>query len=364
MQSLSTSDESKIKYALVTRGASYFPSLLKPEIERAGLYNWIKVFDGEVLLWKHFESRADDLKSYDVIHVNLAGGDFGLATEIRNALGSHSKTRLVTNMDYSVHYFNQTFKGLEYGMKELLSDLHASDMVFGVEPKQIALLNFMMKIAKKTEETGRSDKAALIPHPVNVELMSKPMPEGLFAPYDNRGDILAYQYHRYDGHWEIARLLMHNLPPPGGEGNSGVVMRALLGYTDSSIKYEDMPDMVLPFLPWAKYIYFLSTCLWGMEYRTHSAASRFILECASLGIPVVSTDYSYLGKEIFPDLSFPMDDYDGMRAALEKLIVDDSYRIANARHGLREVGKYGFINSKRRYITELNKRCEEKEELQ
>lgn len=344
--------DTPIKYLLLTRGASYFPSLMRPELERAGLYNWPKVFDGDVELWKRFEGRAKHLKKYDIIHVNQAGGDFGLVTQIRKAIGEDARTKLVTNMDYSVHYYSHAFKSNSYTLTQHIADLHAADMVFGVEPHQVALMDFIMKTTKKEK---RSTDAALLTHPVNVEVLSRPMPDGMFAPYDNRGDILAYQYHRYDGHWHIAKLITHELPPPQF---GGTVLRACLGFTDDQFATCDMPELVMPFIVWAKYIYFLSTCLWGFEYRTHSAASRFIMECASLGIPVVSTDYSYLGKQLFPELTFPMSDYNGMREALSKLITDDSYRVRLASEGLMAVKPYGFEHAVERFMMELNNRCQ------
>jgi len=349
--SLSTLEkDTPIKYLLLTEGATYFPSLLRPELERAGLYNWPKSFSGDVEVFQRFKGQKDGFEKYDIIHINLAGGDFGLASKLRDIIGDDAHAKIVVNMDYSVHYFPKAFKGNPHGLGNYLSDLVAADMVFGVEPKQVALLNYFMKAVKKKK---RSAKAALLPHPINIEKLSKPMPEGLFAPYDNRGDILAYQYHRYDGHWEIAKMLMHNLPPPQ---ESGTVLRACLGYTEDSFPTYNMPELVMPFTDWAKYIYFLSTCLWGFEYRTHAAASRFIMECAALGIPVVSTDYSYLGTEMFPDLTFPMDDYDGIREALEKLIIDDSFRVRQARQGMESLNPYSFTNAVPRFMNELELR--------
>jgi hypothetical protein len=353
--SLSTLErDTKVKYLLVTDGATYFPSLLRPELERAGLYNWPKSFDGDVELLKRFEGKGSALDRYDIIHVNLAGGDFGVASKVRELIGDEAHAKLVVNMDYSVHYFPKAFKGNMNGMNTYLQDLIAADMVFGVEPKQVALMNYFMKILKKDEKTKRSAKAALLPHPINLELLSRPMPEGMFAPYDNRGDVLAYQYHRYDGHWEIAKMLTHNLPPPSEVGQ---VLVACLGFTDPAFVTADMPELVMPFTAWAKYIYFLSTCLWGFEYRTHAAASRFIMEAGALGIPVVSTDYSYLGKVVFPELCFPMDDYDGIRSALERLITDDNYRVKQARKGMEALNPYSFSNAIPRFMHEVEIRC-------
>ena len=344
--------DTEVKYVLITEGATYFPSLLRPELERAGLYNWPKVFDGDVELFSRFKGSGDFINKYDVVHINLAGGDFGLATKIRQMIGDDAHAKIVVNMDYSVHYFPKAFKGNPHALGSFLTDLNSADMVFGVEPMQVSLLNYFMKSVKKEK---RSAKAALLPHPVNSEVLSKPMPEGMFAPYDHRGDVMAYQYHRYDGHWEIAKMLMHNLPPPQ-EG--GTVLRACLGYTEDSFPTFDMPELVMPFTDWGKYAYFLSTCLWGFEYRTHAAASRFIMECAALGIPVVSTDYSYLGTQLFPDITFPMDDFDGIRAALEHLITDDNFRVQQARQGMEGLVPYSFTNAIPRFMKELNDRCQ------
>jgi len=82
------------------------------------------------------------------------------------------------------------------------------------------------------------------------------------------------------------------------------------------------------------------------------------MECAALGIPVVSTDYSYLGTELFPEITFPMEDYDGIRAALERLITDDAYRVKLASKGMDKLTHYNFTNAIPRFMTELNNRCQ------
>jgi len=311
-----------MKYLFLTDGASYFPQLMV-DFERAGLYNWYKCMDGEVRLWSDLKHRKHELQDYDIIHINLASSDIGLAAKIAPLI-KEASTKLVVNMDYSINYMDKATS-----LREFILDLNATDCAFGVEPSQVNLINYILSVTGDDREI----RLSLMPHPVDTELMQKE----LWVDYDRRMDILAYQFHKYDSHWEIPRLLMLKLP----------VICTCLGYSLESFKTQDMPELVMPYIDWDKYIGFLAHCKYGFEYRTHKAASRFVMEAGSIGIPVVTTHDSYMGHMVFPDISHPVEDFFGIRESLKRIIEDEEYRLHLAREGIERLEAYNFENSKK-----------------
>jgi glycosyltransferase involved in cell wall biosynthesis len=312
-----------MKYLFLTDGASYFPQLMV-DFERAGLYNWYKCMDGEVRLWSDLKHRKHELLDYDIIHINLASSDIGLAAKVKPLLEG-SSTTLVVNMDYSINYMDNATN-----LREFIADLQACDCAFGVEPSQVNLIHYIISVVKDEKSETRM---SLMPHPVDLATMESK----IWVDYDRRLNMLAYQFHKYDSHWQIPRLLMLKLP----------VLTTCLGYSLESFKTQDMADLVMPYIEWEKYIRFLAYAKYGFEYRTHKAASRFVMEAGSLGIPVVTTHDSFMGHLIYPDVCHPVEDFFSIRKSLEKLIEDEEWRLTQAREGLERLEAYNFENSKK-----------------
>lgn len=316
-----------MKYLLLTDGTAYFPELLKP-FERAGLYNWMKAFQGEVRLWGDIKKRKHELQNYDIIHVNSYGQDIGLATAVAEHLHD-SSTKLVVNMDISINYFDK-----DMHLREFVQDLHAADHLFGVEPAQVNLINYLCFITRRTKH----GYAHLLPHPIDLPLL---MSEA-WVSYDKRLDMVAFQYHKYDRQWDIPRMLLLDLPKH--------YIGAMLGYIGGPIDPSDMAHLMMPFQSWERYVHFLARCKVGFEYRTHRAASRFVMEAGALGIPVVTTTESHMGKIVSPVICHPVEDYMGIRMSIEKLIEDEEWRLHLAREGLERLEPYNFENSKQRFM--------------
>lgn len=311
-----------MKYCFVTRGVSFFPESLEP-FQRSGLWQWRHAFDGDTRFWADLQKRKEQLLDYDIIHINAIADDIGLATEIEPFLKG-SKTKLAINMDISINYFDKHMH-----LRDFVSDLHAADLVFGVEPTQVNLMNYLMYITQRK----KPGYAALIAHPVNTSMLM----DKVFVEYDKRYNILACQYHKYDGHYEIPRMLMVSLPDD--------YIGAMMGYI-GTINNADMADIIMPYNNWEKYIYFLARCKVGLEYRTHKAASRFVMEAGALGIPVVTTNDSHMGRLIFPEICHDVGDFVAIRSSIERLIKDEDYRLELARKGIDKLEPYNLKNSK------------------
>lgn len=316
-----------MKYLLLTEGTAYFPELLKP-FERAGLYNWMKAFKGEVRLWGDIKKRKHELADYDIVHINSYGQDQGLAHTV-SQYTDNTDTKLVVNMDLSINYFD---KDLNFPV--FIKDILAADLLFSVEPAQVNLINYIAHAMKRK----KPKKAVLMPHPVDIPMLL----DKSFIEYDKRMDVIAFQYHKYDAHWSIPKVLMESLPND--------YLAAMLGYIGEALPIEGLRHMVMPYMEWTHYIQFLARCKIGFEYRTHKAASRFVMEAGALGIPTVTTKDSHMGQIIFPEVCHDVEDFFAIRQSLETLVKDEEYRLHLAREGLDRLEPYNFENSKKRFM--------------
>ena len=310
-----------MRYLFLTRGSAYYPNLCK-DYHGAGAYNWPKAMEGEVRLWGELQRTKEQLLDYDIIHINLAADDVGLAAELAPLLkGSHVK--LVCNLDYSINYMDRSVH-----VHELMADLQACTAAFGVEPAQANLAHYIMQI------TRQQKKVMLLPHPIDLEWMKHQ-----WRDYEHRDRALAFHFHKYDGHLDLPWLLTYGLD---------VDEKIILGYTNTEFDVKEIPGFTLyPFAPFETYVRALSRCILGLEYRTHKAASRFIMEAASLGVPVVSTTDSFMGMMLYPELCHPVEDFGALQASLSRLAQDEEWRLSLAAEGMERITKYDFKNSKK-----------------
>ena len=315
-----------MKYLLLTEGTAFFPELLKP-FERAGLYNWMKAFEGEVRLWGDLAKRTHELQQYDVIHINAYGQDLGLAHVVSQYLDGGPK--LVVNLDLSINYFDK-----EMDFPKFIKDVLAADILFSVVPTQVNFINYVAH-AMKRKKPGH---CVLMPHPINIPMLM----DKAWVDYNERMNAVAFQYHKYDGHWSIPKILIEKLP------NNW--LSSMLGYIGNPLPVEALRHMVMPYCEWDLYLQFLARCKIGFEYRTHKAASRFVMEAGALGIPVVTTKDSHMGQIIYPEICHEVEDFFGIRQSLEKLIQDEEWRLHMAREGLDRLEGYNFENSKKRFM--------------
>jgi len=324
----------KIKYYMVHDGGlDPFLDILKEDVYVPGLINWPRVFQGGIVKFEELSKR--EVEEADILHVNLTGKDKLVPLSIRECLGDSSSTKLVVNLDYSIEYFQAAFPDPVMFFKALAS----ADLIFATEPYQQRALQY---IVDHHFEKPRCKKVPLIPHPCPVSQLNKMKIE------NSRMDIIAVHMHRYCKQVYISAMLSQTLPN---------TMSCLVGYLPDKAPYPAGGfDMVLEDRPWKKYIQFLRHCKYGLLYTNIHSLGRFVMECACLGIPCVSTNTVYATRICFPELTFSPLELEDMRKALERLVTDIEFYERVKDKGCKRVEFFNYKISKERFLKELE-RC-------
>lgn len=129
--------------------------------ESAGFYQWLKVFEGQVVHEEGLNLLQDGF--YDLIHIRLTGANLALIHQVREKLGPDSRTKIVLSLDIPVQYWPREFRQPD----RLKQTTRWADFIFATE----------YPIAHALEEKV-SRKVYEIPYPVNPGEM-KPSPNGV-----------------------------------------------------------------------------------------------------------------------------------------------------------------------------------------
>ena len=178
----------EVKWLMVT-GFVHTPLVDNDDSLRTGLYAWIPVFDGQVK--RFMDTSVEEIKSADIVHINMAGQDVHLAGDVRSILGNDSKTKIVVNNDYTVELWDRSFDYLH----TIAREIKYADMLFGTEPNQVGTLEVL---------TGR--KVYLITHPCFTKRLKTLRPK-------SKLDVISVVSHRYDNYNIVPSLAVNGLGP-------------------------------------------------------------------------------------------------------------------------------------------------------
>ena len=308
-----------IKYLLVTN--FIHEQLLKEELARTGLYQWINVFDGEV----KYPRDVSDYSDYDIVQVNLSAQDIPLIGDIRKALGKDSKTKLVVNNDYTTEIWGSSFRS----PATLGREISYADMLFGTEYYQTTALS---------ELSGR--QCFVIPHPSDIKRLK------LLEPVKQK-NMLTTIWRRYDKFVYIPHLATRN------HGMS----TQLIGY-DKAIDNNTWLTTTL-----FDYVFQGTNCFdfWKQMREskilydpfTYHSYNRSIVECAAFGIPVVGSNRTQSVNMCYPFTK--VDPYDVLKARqlIDKLLNDKEFYKKVVDYAKEASEYYNQLNSKERYLLSL-----------
>jgi len=334
-------------YCFVTaEGGSHFRELVTKEVTKPGSYNWYKAFDsypnwtGEV---RETRSLAhEDFENFDLIHLTLAGVNVPVIQKIRSVLGDNSDTQLILSTDY-------TFESFENGFLHPL-DMHkaakCADFIFAQEPAQQGLFNYIVKEYMKRKWT-----VPLVTHPVDTDGIKQQ-----YVKPEQRLDMIAYVYHKFDRQLTIPSMLLDGLGIPA----------LMLGFLDiQAIQAGRGPGKEIPagffhfnagWLEWKTYLYMLRHCTIGFDFYVIHSYSRVPQEFACLGIPAVTTTHSYTGTILYPETSHSPYDLPAIRKNLEMLIKDRELWKKTADYAFEKVESMNYKNSVENLLRVMDER--------
>lgn len=334
-------------YCFVTvEGGSHFPELITKEVTKPGSLNWYKAFNAYPNWTGEVRERAslskNDLEKFDIIHLMLAGCNVPVIQDIRAVLGNDSSTLLVLCPDY-------TFETFENGFIHPL-DMHkackCADFIYAQEPATQSLSNYIVK-----EYMKRDWSVPLIPHPADTERI-----KAMYVKPEQRLDMAAYPYHKFDRQLVIPSMLLDGLGIP--------VM--MLGFLDiQAMKAgrgsgKEIPAGFFHFnagwLSWKTYIYMVRHCTIALDYYVIHSYSRVSQEFACLGIPAVCTTHSYSGTLLYPETSHDPCDLFALRKSLDKLVKDEEFWQKTADYAFEKVEEMNWHNSVENLLKAMEER--------
>lgn len=287
----------------------------------SGLWQWHLAFDkhgkkGEVRLIR----RKEELEDYDVVHVNMTAGNFGLPHMIRDQLGESSSTKLISNIDFEVGAWGQLTHPT---MLEKV--MQCADMVFHVETRGADVL---------TNVLDRPVPA--LPHPVDVDGIDR-------YKKTDREPYIANVYHRYYPDITIPYWVIRDLP----------LYSMLLGYGNGKVPSLPMYDQVFGHIPFVNMLENMSKAKFGIDLFHGYNYGRTVVEFAALAIPCVCSETIDAAHRCFPDLVVNPFDVKKAHDLFTELIDDDEKYIDVFTRAYEAAGYYSQKNCYDRMVEAL-----------
>ncbi len=287
----------------------------------SGLWQWHAAFDkygkkGDVRLIR----RKEEFEDYDVVHVNMTSGNFGLPHMIRDELGDSSSTKLISNIDFEVGAWGQLTHPT---MLEKV--MQCADMVFHVESYGADVLSDVLDRAVPT-----------LPHPVDVVGLDR------YKKVD-RDQYIANVYHRYYPDITIPYWVIRDLP----------LYSVLLGYGGGKVPSLPMYDEVYDHIPFVDMIENMSKAKFGLDMFHGYSYGRTVVEFAALCVPCICSETMDASRRCFPELVVNPYDVKGARNLFTKLIDDDDAYVDAFTNAYEAAGYYSQENCYNRMVESL-----------
>ena len=280
----------KLRYVLIGDERAVSDTRSQKDCLLTGLWGWSRAVSrygnkGDVRLLR----RVEDLEQYDIVHVNLTGGNWALLDVVGDML-KESSTVLMANIDFSV----SDWDNFPYFVmiKKMFSHVN---IPFHVEPVGASALSHVI---------GRS--VYCLPHPCDIECLDR-------HKQVDRENYITSVYHRY--HPMVNCLWMAQIDVP--------MQRVLLGYSKGNVPTLPMFDSVFPHLPFMEAVDVMSRGRLGLDLFPFPVAGRAVIDFAALAIPCVCSSQIYSGTRLFPDLCVDPFDVKRANSLLLDLIGDD-----------------------------------------
>lgn len=267
----------KLKYCMVVLKETHIPRALSKRIEKlTGLYQWLNIFDGEILSLSNMDPHA--LEYYDVLHVNLCIGNDKVIPQLKEMLPKGSSTKIICNFDYAVEMIPSSFNTPSHTLDNVTKSMRLADMVFCQEPTQ-----------QRFFQEWTDKKIHLIPHPCNTKYA-----KGFHSPQSLKEPTIGVMFHRWDKNTLNLSTVTHvdwydyKVKLLGHENKDG---RVEYGKFDEVLELDDYPSF-LDTLSRCKVLYD------GYLFHTYG---RVICDAACVGVPVVGSKLIASARLLYPN---------------------------------------------------------------
>lgn len=317
--------DENIRYCLLTFDqptTDHVASFAEDKLCISGLYLWSKVFKGDY----GFPVFPEHTEKYNLYHLNITPRNIPLVPQILDLI-DRNKTKLLFNVDHSIHMWAGTFTHTV----QFLKTVDQADYVFAVEDTMAEILQDNLK-----------RPVPIIPHPVNITTLEK-------LQTTQRDQRVGVFIHRYDNNKVLPWYAINELP-------SGWISTAIgaISSLDPNPKIHHLYPEVQPHLKFEDLMKFLATLYAVIESYTISSYGRATVECAALRVPVIGSDIVPAQKRLFPTLTIPNFNPVKAKKLLKDLINNPEFHKACTSHASRTCQAYSYENSKKRMLEFLN----------
>jgi hypothetical protein len=312
----------KLNYCLIGDPVAAESIKNSDDLVLSGLWQWSIAFDrngsgGDVQLIR----RKEELEEFDIIHVNMTGGNFALLHMIRDELGDSSDTKIVTNIDFDVGNWGRNF----IYPTILEKALRCADMVFHVESRGASVLEHVL-----------DESIPVLPHPVDVNGIDS-------YKRADRDPMIGIIHHRYYPDPTTPYWATRDLP----------LNLVLMGYTKGNVPTLSMYDQTIAHTTFKAMIENMSKAKFGLDLFHGYNYGRTVIEFAALAVPCVCSDTIDAGHRLFPDLVVNPFDVKKVHKLFDDLIKNDDEYVEVFTQAYEKASFYSHKNCYNRFINAL-----------
>jgi hypothetical protein len=293
------------------------------ETVMSGLFAWGKVFETHGGSWAFSPNLTKDLmEEFDVIHVNYTPGNASYMTAVRDALGDHSSTKIVANVDHALLMWSTMDPFI--ARDQLLK----ADRIFHVES---------LGAGRVSQLIGKP--VPVIPHPVDVKGISK-----YRKPFPSL-EIISCQHHRYLNTWVEYWFATYNIRKEYG---LRTVMQNWWGSERPPVAIDGFFDDIIERTNYDKFLEIASESYLNMDITHDRTYGRGIVDFAGLGVPTVGSNSIEAMNRIWPELACNSLDTLKMEKTLRKLLENPEFMQKMSDQGIKRAKYYDFDHSWKR----------------
>lgn len=299
-----------------------------------GFYNWHRVFQeegegGETYGQFHlFKAKEKELGNYDILFIGMSLPELKgvVASQIREAIGWNSKTKLVICIDYAIELWQGVFD--PYALRQ---ELLQADMLFVSEPVMASYVNAVIDGKKPIHH---------IPHPTDITSIAS-----MALPKELRTNEIAAVIHRYDNNWLAPFLATKNI-----DWNTHAVLLdpSIEPHLHAYFKYLLPGQEFIVYMDWLA----RKKIIIDSYHKIHTYG-RSSIDGACLQIPVVGTDWQWAQKYLWPGLTVQPGEVYEQQKIIEKLIRDESFYDDAVDFAISKLNYFSYSERKKDFLTKL-----------